>query len=86
MKLVGISLKPWLILTYIKCSSHLGKICEKIYKVQIKYVNLSVQSICYETLWTLTFFFSFFLILYFFSLEFIFLFIDDEEAHDIAVT
>jgi len=43
--------------------------------------------ICYGTLWTLTFFFFFylfFLILYFFSFEF--LFIDDEEARDIAVT
>jgi len=42
---------------------------------------------CYGMLWTLTLFFSFylfFLILYFFSFEF--LFIDDEEAHDIAVT
>ena len=46
---------------------------------------------CYGTLWTLTFFFSFylfFLILYFFSFEFFFLFLfsDDEEARDIAVT
>jgi len=46
---------------------------------------------CYGTLWTLIFFFSFylfFLILYFFSFEFIFffLFINDEEACDISVT
>ena len=46
---------------------------------------------CYGTLWTLIFFFSFylfFLILYFFSFEFLFLFlfIDNEEACDIAVT
>ena len=46
---------------------------------------------CYETLWTLTFFFFFylfFLILYFFSFEslFIFIFSNDEEACDIAVT
>ena len=50
-------------------------------------VQDSLSYICYGTLWTLTFFFSFylfFLILYFFSFEF--LFIDDEEAHDIAVT
>jgi len=37
---------------------------------------------CYETLWTLTFFF----LSIFLDFIFLFLFSDDEEAHDIAVT
>jgi len=71
-------------------------VAKKIFNLSLYMLSKQVAFIlkdlrCYETLWTLIFFFSFiyfFLILYFFSFEFLFLFFfsNDEEARDIAVT